>query len=275
MANGIDWFRWHHGSVTDPKFQLIAKKAGASLPDVLAVWAYILESASASDVRGQFTDIDAEALDCLFSFPDGRSAEILEAMQSRVLDGNAVKRWHERQPKREREDSTAAERKRAQRARDSAQGGDVDDVTPCHAASHQDTPREEESREEEKEQKPQARTKAEGASASRLPADWTPSEDDIAFCQAERPDLRVSDVAARFRDYWHSIPGAKGRKTSWAGTWRNWVRNERRVHSQAPPPYQTQNDKAKQWADKLTGKHRHDQPDEHTIIDINPAPSMG
>ncbi len=36
MAGGIDWFRWHHGSVTDPKFQLIAK-ADRSLSDWEAV----------------------------------------------------------------------------------------------------------------------------------------------------------------------------------------------------------------------------------------------
>ena len=46
---GMDWFRWHHGSVTDPKFQLVARRAGASLPDVLAVWAYVLEAASQAE----------------------------------------------------------------------------------------------------------------------------------------------------------------------------------------------------------------------------------
>ncbi len=48
MAGGIDWFRWHHGSVTDPKFQLIAKKAGGRVGDVIAVWAALLENGSAN-----------------------------------------------------------------------------------------------------------------------------------------------------------------------------------------------------------------------------------
>lgn len=151
MANGIDWFRWHHGSVTDPKFQLIAKKAGASLPDVLAVWAYILESASASDARGSFSDIDAEALDCLFSFPDGRTADILAMLGTRgLISGNTITAWEKRQPKREREDVTAADRKRAQRERDKAKACDIEEVTPSHATSHQFTPREEERREEKR-----------------------------------------------------------------------------------------------------------------------------
>lgn len=32
MAGGIDWFRWHHGSVTDPKLQLVAGNADVLLP---------------------------------------------------------------------------------------------------------------------------------------------------------------------------------------------------------------------------------------------------
>lgn len=65
------------------------------------------------------------------------------------------------------------------------------------------------------------------ARGSRLPSDWHPSDDDTAFCKAERPDLRPSEVAKRFYDYWIAIPGAKGRKLDWPATWRQWVRNER------------------------------------------------
>lgn len=114
------------------------------------------------------------------------------------------------------------------------------------------------------------KSKAEAAPASRLPADWMPSDADNEFCKTERPDLHASEVVERFRDYWIAQPGAKGRKTDWPATWRNWVRNERRGQSQAPPAYQTANDKAKSFADRLTGKTRHDQP--RAFIDINPHP---
>lgn len=147
---GMDWFRWHHGSVTDPKFQLVARKSGASLPDVLAVWAYVLETASQAEERGVFGEIDAEALDCLFNFPstETRTADILQAMKERgLIDDFHIVAWHKRQPKREREDGTAAERK--QRQRDKEASGVTDDVTPSHATSHQKKPRGEERREEE------------------------------------------------------------------------------------------------------------------------------
>ncbi len=157
MAVGIDWFRWHHGSVTDPKFQLVARKAGVGLTDVIAVWAFVLEKASASDVRGSFGDLDHEAIDCLFGLAEGKTLSILEQMQVRglVADG-VICAWEKRQPKREREDDTAAERKRRQRERDANQGHDTpaeanhSHVTQCHATSRQKTPREEKSREEKK-----------------------------------------------------------------------------------------------------------------------------
>ena len=145
MAGGIDWFRWHHGSVTDPKFQLVAKKAGARLGDVLAVWAFILEKASADTDRGAIGELDFETIDFLLGAEDGTTARILGAMTARgLIFESRIVAWEKRQPKREREDDTAAERKRQQRAREANQG----DVTQCHAMSHQETPRGEESREE-------------------------------------------------------------------------------------------------------------------------------
>jgi hypothetical protein len=151
MAGGIEWFRWHHGSVTDPKFQLVARKAGASLPDVLAVWAYILEEASAADVRGEFS-IDAEAVDCMFGFEDGKTSSILSVMGARgILDGNRIASWDKRQPKKE--DDTATDRKRRQRERENQEKSSVTsdesrNVTQCHADVTQCHARGEESREE-------------------------------------------------------------------------------------------------------------------------------
>ena len=72
--------------------------------------------------------------------------------------------------------------------------------------------------------------KSRGATATRLPSDWYPSDDDFSFCRKERADLQPSEVANRFRDYWIAQPGAKGRKADWSATWRNWVRNEKRAN---------------------------------------------
>ena len=82
---------------------------------------------------------------------------------------------------------------------------------------------------ETEKRKPQSR-------GTRLPADWNPSEQDIAFCKSERPDLNPKAVADRFRDFWIAQPGTKGVKLDWVATWRNWVRNEKAVNSAPAQP---------------------------------------
>jgi hypothetical protein len=61
---------------------------------------------------------------------------------------------------------------------------------------------------------------------SRLPIDWMPSADDIAFCRTQRPDLDPGAVADEFRDYWIAKAGQAGVKLDWSATWRNWVRRQ-------------------------------------------------
>jgi hypothetical protein len=246
MAGGIEWFRWHHGSVTDPKFQLVARKAGASLPDVLAVWAYLLETASASSDRGSFTAIDCEAWDCLFGFPstETRTADILKAMQARDLIGDGfIVRWGKRQPKRERpEDDTAADRKRNQRAREAAIAAQTpppeatsEQVTPCHATSHQKQPRGEKSREEEKD----PHTPKGAKSAVSLKA-WLESleavgvtpipPDDAVFTYAASVGIPMDFLRLAWLEFRHrySQPDAK-RYRDWRAVFRkavrgNWLR---------------------------------------------------
>ena len=144
MSGGIEWFRWYHGSVTDPKFALIAKRSGSRLGDVIALWAFLLEQSSASDCRGEIGMLDMESVELLLDLQDGQCMRILDAMCARgLITDHRIARWEKRQPKRERpDDTTAAERKRAQRERDAAakngfgENGVTADVTPCHTMSH-------------------------------------------------------------------------------------------------------------------------------------------
>jgi len=64
-------------------------------------------------------------------------------------------------------------------------------------------------------------------SGSRLPDDWAPPEDWLAWARAEKPGINALQEADKFRDYWHGVAGAKGRKANWHSTWRNWIRNAR------------------------------------------------
>jgi hypothetical protein len=158
VAGGIDWFRWHHGSVTDPKFGLIAKRAGARIGDVIALWAFLLETASSDADRGTIGELDFESIEHLLGLESGDVARILDAMTARgLITGSRIASWEKRQPKRE--DDTANERKRRQREREhelalSAGHAESRDVTQGHADVTHGHARGEERREEKKENTP-------------------------------------------------------------------------------------------------------------------------
>lgn len=58
----------------------------------------------------------------------------------------------------------------------------------------------------------------------RLPEDWQPSHEDRSY--ALSLGLNPTEVAEVFRNYWHDLAGAKARKVSWSGTWKNWCRQD-------------------------------------------------
>jgi hypothetical protein len=125
-------------------------------------------------------------------------------------------------------------------------------------------------KEKRREEKKEPKSKAESATATRLPAGWMPSYDDARFCASERKDLSIDTTASRFRDYWIAQPGAKGRKLDWSATWRNWVRNEKQQARASPAGYESAKDRSRREASEgLTGRKQHGQRSE--FIDINPA----
>lgn len=104
----MDWFRWWHGTVTDPKFQSVARKTGYPVGSVIAVWAALLECASdatrcnADATRGNVASFHCNDFDVLLGFEDGTVQSIFDAMTDRglIVDGE-ISKWNERQPKRE------------------------------------------------------------------------------------------------------------------------------------------------------------------------------
>lgn len=151
----MDWFRWHHGSVSDPKFRLIARKSGASVATVIAVWASLLEEASKAADRGNAGNPDFDAMDCALEIEEGTSKRVYGLMCERGLieaTAGRIVRWDARQPKRERDDDSAS-RVRAFREKKRQSGQCNASETPCNASETQETPRGEEIREEKKKEK--------------------------------------------------------------------------------------------------------------------------
>ena len=74
---------------------------------------------------------------------------------------------------------------------------------------------------EEKRREDSKATKGTRFSLDAIPEEW------VLFCRKERSDLNPTVVFDGFKDYWVSVPGAKGIKADWFATWRNWVRNQK------------------------------------------------
>lgn len=277
MAGGIDWFRWHHGSVTDPKFQLVARKAGVRLPDVLAVWAFVLEKASASDDRGSFGSLDCEAIDCLFGLEDGQTALILEQMQARdlVQDGEVVA-WEKRQPRRERPDDNSTERSRAFRAKQA-------NATPRNATQRQETPRGEESREEKSNtsNNQQACVRAENDPFPMTP-DWRPGE---TFSSIAKPAGLIPPTGAdwdaalaEFVSYWITRPGIDRTQSEWEHALVTSLKHSKGAArgGRSPPSYVPSRKQTQLYTAALmtgTASNPGRQANETEIIDANPSPS--
>lgn len=124
------WIKWHVGAATDPKFRLIAKKAGTNVPAVLSVWLMLLERASEAD--GDFTGFDPEVAEIAMGIKAGKAQAILDAMREKgMIEGNVISAWEERQGKRETAGaSSSTARVQRHRKKAAAMAQDKTDVTP-------------------------------------------------------------------------------------------------------------------------------------------------
>lgn len=106
--------------------------------------------------------------------------------------------------------------------------------------------------------KPSKQSKARGA---RIPDGWQPDQALADWTRANAPAAANSLEVDRFRDYWTAQPGAKGRKTDWAATWRNWARRcQEQAHGphRGPAPRSTTSDRVNGWlalAESLDPNH--------------------
>jgi hypothetical protein len=131
----MEWFRWHNDTIEDKKWRAVARRTGAPVASVVAVWAALCENANQSPERGTLANWDAEAVAAALDLDTEQVNAITAAMQGRALDGDRLTGWEKRNPKRE--DSTAAERKKRERSRKVSRN--VTHVTPLEVEVEKET----------------------------------------------------------------------------------------------------------------------------------------
>ena len=109
------WLRLWHDMPTDPKFRVVARKAGRPLSEVVALFTLMLTNASANtDNRGYLLNWSDEDAAAALDMDSEHVEAIRAAMQGKLLHDDALTGWEKRQPKRE---DSSSQRVRAFRER--------------------------------------------------------------------------------------------------------------------------------------------------------------
>ena len=217
------WFRMYSEFAHDPKVQM--------LPEVMQRRYVMLMCMRCSNALVTL-QADEIAFHLRIDAAQLEETKALFVAKGFINEAWELLNWEKRQFSSDTSAQRVAKHRAAKKvAEEAARNGHV--TLPQQKSNALDTDTDTDTDTEEK-RRAKATSKAEAkATASRLPADWSASVDDIEFCKAERPDLVPTQTEQRFRDYWIAQPGVKGRKADWPATWRNWVRNERAAHGAA------------------------------------------
>lgn len=112
------WVRLWSDMPTDPKWRVIARRAGRPLSEVIAVFVFMMTNAGANATeRGELSNWSDEDVAAALDTEAEHVAAIREAMQGKTLDGDRLSGWDIRQPKRE---DNSADRARAWREKQKA-----------------------------------------------------------------------------------------------------------------------------------------------------------
>lgn len=211
----MEWFRWYHGAISDPKWPLIARKSKQNIGTVVSIWAAILEHASQDEERGSIDGFDPEAIDALYGYEDGTCKAVVDAMADKLLivDG-CIASWRKRQPKREREDNSTARVRRHREAKKAAsETGKVnnsDDETGCNSTEtplkRHETPRTEQNREEQNREERVLAHSSACACVDSHSADPKPKHE---------PGPAITDYSFEFEELWDQYPRKEAKGAAW------------------------------------------------------------
>ena len=92
--------------------------------------------------------------------------------------------------------------------------------SPCKSAPLREHIKEQEENSKDTPKPKPAKKELQGSrlTLEELPDEW------YSECRRIQPKADPHKVFEEFRDHWISQPGAKGRKSDWTATWRNWCR---------------------------------------------------
>jgi hypothetical protein len=207
------WVRLWEDMPDDPKWLVVRHRAsqsvtGVTVGHIIAVFTKMMTTA---DSHGKLVNWCDEDVAVRLEFQPEQVCAIREAMQGKVLDGNYLKGWEKRQPKRE-DNSTV--RMRALRAKRDAEK---------HSVTHGDAPEEKRRESESTTLRVVARGRAKTTRQvkSKIRDKAEPTESQIAAARAKglTETERIAEWG-NFRDY-NLVKGSE--LADWDAAWRRWL----------------------------------------------------
>lgn len=223
-----DWIKMRTNLWDDPRVSSLCDATGSSEAAVVGALYWLWAAADEHTEDGIMPGLSVSGIDRKTGVKGIGCALVAIGWIAERPEGVRIIRFEEHNGASAKRRCSESRRKMSARDADTEQTGcrTIEEESQQSRAPREDV-------DVEKSKPLKSKSRAEAATASRLPAEWVPSDVDQHFCATERPDLDCQAVADRFRDYWIAVPSAKGRKRDWPATWRNWVRNENKSNGAA------------------------------------------
>ncbi len=217
MAN--DWLRLWHDMPTNPKWRVISRKSKQPISTVIAVWNFVLVDASTNATeRGRTHSFESEDVAAALDVLQEDVESIMEAFQGKLMEGDRLKGWSKRQPKREDNSALRAKQWRERQKEKTQPNADERKRT-----QDKDT---------DKIIKKDTTYPKKG---TRIPENWEPEDRIIRLCrQVGATDLFLEGELVKFRNYWESATGTKATKLDWGKTFHNWILTAIERQTKAP-----------------------------------------
>lgn len=218
----------------DPKWRSISRASGQPITAVISVYVHMLVCASNATERGRTQGWNDEDVAAALDLDTCDVSSIREAMQGRVLDGELLRGWNKRQPKREdngadraREwrEEKKAERNRTQPNAENAPEKRREEVEENigAAAPPEVTARTAVETVKAASAKASANTRGSRLTIEALPDEWGEwASEDRGWT-----NQRCIEVFEMFHDFWFSKAGKDAVKLNWFMTWKNWCKSQR------------------------------------------------
>lgn len=124
------WVRLWDDMPTDPKWRVVARRAGRSLPEVMAVFVFMMTNAGGSSQRGSLENWSDEDVAAALDMEAEHVAAIRQAMEGKTIEEGKLTGWDRRQPKREDGGSTKRVQEHRERLAEEAKRNETQGNAP-------------------------------------------------------------------------------------------------------------------------------------------------